>query len=211
MSIDQPRTTGPQPARPVAGAHSKSRGKGIKQWLARVTPDRNKIGEHKYLRVFGSLLEDPNLWHLNRRSASGAFAVGLFVMYMPPVGQMLMAAAGAIAFRVNLPISVALVWITNPITMPPMYYFAYFVGAWILSVETQAFQVSFWLDWHNWRDILAPLAVGCLVCAIFCSAVGYLAVQAFWRWRLVRQIRLRRARYAAAVSGISTPSSKRHT
>jgi uncharacterized protein len=47
------------------------------------------------------------------------------MMYMPPIGQMFMAAAAAIVLRVNLPISVALVWITNPLTIPPMFYFAY--------------------------------------------------------------------------------------
>jgi len=55
-------------------------------------------------------------------------------MYLPPLGRLLIAAAGAIAFRVNLPISVALVWISNPVTIPPMYYFAYLVGSWILGV-----------------------------------------------------------------------------
>lgn len=183
----------------------------MKQFLRRLAPDRTKIHEHKHLRLFGKLLQDPNLWHLNRRSAAGAFAVGLFVMYLPPLGQMLMAAAGAIAFRVNLPISVALVWITNPVTIPPMYYFAYLVGSWILGVPAQTFHVGHWLEWHNWLGLLAPMTVGCLVCATICSALGYLAIQAIWRWSLLRQIRTRKARYRAATSEASTPSSKRQT
>jgi uncharacterized protein (DUF2062 family) len=168
----------------------------VKKWLRRVTPDRARIREHKHLRVFGTLLHDPNLWHLNRRSVSGAFAVGLFVMYLPPLGQMLIAAAAAIALRVNLPISVALVWVSNPLTIPPMFYFSYRLGAWILGThpERSAFEMGFWLDWHNWIDILAPLTVGSLVCGIACATIGYLAVQAIWRWNLVRQIRKRRER-----------------
>jgi len=168
----------------------------VKKWLKRVTPDRAKIHEHKHLRVFGKLLHDPNLWHLNRRSVSGAFAVGLFVMYLPPLGQMLVAAAAAIAVRVNLPISVMLVWITNPVTMPPMYYFSYLVGTWILRQEAHidAFEMKFWLDWHNWMHIIAPLTVGSLACGIGCAIVGYVTVQAIWRWNLIRQIRKRKER-----------------
>ncbi|MEA3275937.1 MAG: DUF2062 domain-containing protein [Pseudomonadota bacterium] len=183
----------------------------MKQWLKRITPDRAKIHKIQHLRVFGTLLHDPNLWHLNRRSASGAFAVGMFVMYLPPLGQMVIAAAGAIALRVNLPISVALVWLTNPLTIPPMYYFAYLVGSWILGKPVQAFEVEFWLHWRNWLEILAPLSLGSLVCATVCSAMGYLAVQAIWRWNLVRQIRLRRERYQASASRARMPSSKRQT
>jgi hypothetical protein len=183
----------------------------VKHFLKRITPDRATIRKHKHLRVFGKLLHDPNLWHLNRRSASGAFAVGMFVMYLPPVGQMLIAAAGAIAFRVNLPIAASLVWITNPITIPPMYYFGYLVGTWILGEPAQTIDVEFWFEWRNWLEILAPLTVGCLVCATVCSALGYLAVQGIWRWNLVRQIRMRRARYKAAAPGVRTPSSKRQT
>jgi len=183
----------------------------VKQWLKRITPNRAQVREHRQLRVFGKRLQDPALWRLNRRSVAGAFAVGVFVMYLPPLGQLLIAAAGAIAFRVNLPISVALVWITNPVTIPPMYYFAYLVGSWLLGTPVQTFRVEYWLEWRNWLDILAPLTVGGLVCGAVCSALGYLAVQAVWRWNLVRRIRLRRMRYRAATYGFRTPSSKRQT
>ena len=183
----------------------------MKRWLKRLAPDRATIREHKHLRLFGKLLHDPSLWHLNRRSAAGAFALGLFVMYLPPLGQMLIAAAGAITFRVNLPISVSLVWITNPVTIPPMYYLAYLVGSRILGEPSQSFDLGFWLEWRNWLPLLAPMTVGCLVCGAVCSALGYFAVQAIWRWSLLRQIRLRRARYRAATSGVNTPSSKRQT
>ena len=183
----------------------------MKQWLKKIVPDRAKIRKHKHLRVFGKLLHDANLWHLNRRSVSGAFAVGFFVMYLPPIGQMLMAAAGAIAFRVNLPIAASLVWITNPLTIPPMYYFGYLVGTWILGEPAQTIDVEFWFEWRNWLYILAPLTVGCFVCATVCSTLGYLTIQGIWRWNLMRQIRLRRARYGSNTAGVKTPSSKRQT
>jgi len=183
----------------------------VKHFFKRISPDRAKIREHKQLRIFGKLLHDPNLWHLNRRSVSGAFAVGLFVMYLPPLGQMFIAAAGAIAFRVNLPISVALVWVTNPVTIPPMYYFAYLAGSWILGTPTTSMDLEAWLEWRNWLDFLAPLTVGCTVCGILCSVLGYFTVQALWRWNLVRQIRIRRARYETAPPEVKTPSSKSQT
>lgn len=179
-------------------------------------PDPRAILENRHFSVFGTLLHDPNLWHLNRRSAAGAFGVGLFMMYMPPIGQMLMAAAAAIALRVNLPISVALVWITNPVTIPPMFYFAYLVGCWMIGAPSARFSMEFWIDWHNWVAVLAPLGLGMLVCASACSAAGYFGIQALWRWSLMREIRYRKARYramaeAGSASGaeVSTPSSKR--
>lgn len=160
-------------------------------------PDPREILNNQYLRVFGSLLQDPNLWHLNRRSASGAFAVGLFMMYMPPVGQMFMAAAVAIKFRVNLPLSVSLVWVTNPLTIPPMFYLAYVIGALLLGQQVRMFDPHFWLDWHNWLGVVEPLLLGCLICGIVCSVTGYLTIQFLWRRNLLQQLARRRARYKA--------------
>jgi len=188
----------------------------MKHLMRRLTPDTKTIKEHRHLRVFGRLLHDPNLWHLNRRSAAGAFAVGLFMMYMPPFGQMLMAAGAAIAFRVNLPLSVALVFITNPVTIPPMFYFAYLLGAWALGREVAPFDLQFWTEPANWLLILSPLALGCLICAAACSVLGYLGVRIAWRWHVTRQMQRRRARRQAragsapaVATGLSEPSSSR--
>lgn len=182
----------------------------MKKWLKRVTPTPKSIHENRYLGIFGKLLHDPNLWHLNRRSVSGAAAAGLFVMYMPPVGHIVMSAALAIYLRVNLPIAVALVWISNPLTMPPMYYFAYHVGCRILGEDTAGFHMSAWLDWHQWIQVIWPLMLGCLVCGTVCGALGYAAAQGIWRWMLIRQIRRRRQRYRdMAASRLNTPSSSR--
>ena len=184
----------------------------MKKWLKRVTPTPKTIREHPHLGLFGKLLHDPNLWHLNRRSVAGSVAIGLFVMFVIFPFQSLIAAGLAIVLRVNLPISVALVWVTNPVTSPPMFYFAYVLGSWILGHPAQGFDLHFWLDWHNWLEIIEPLLLGSLICGTVCSLLGYLAIQAFWRWKIIRQIRARKERYGAAGgSRLNTPSSRRQT
>ncbi|MGQ9832037.1 MAG: DUF2062 domain-containing protein [Thermochromatium sp.] len=180
--------------------------------MKRVTPTPEEIYGHRWLGLFGTLLHDPNLWHLNRRSVANAVAVGLFVMYLPIFGQMLIAAALAIWLRVNLPIAVALVWITNPLTIPGMYYIAYVLGCWVLGLAPRGFDPAFWLDWHHWLEILEPMLLGCLICGVLCALIGYVAVQLLWRWQLMRQVERRRARYRALfASRDKTPSSSRHT
>lgn len=182
----------------------------MKKWLKRVIPNPKTIHDNRYLGIFGTLLHDPNLWHLNRRSVSGGVAIGLFVMYSPILTHSLIAAGLAILLRVNLPIAVALVWITNPFTIPPMFYFAYVVGCWILGHPAAGFNIHFWMDWHNWFGIMGPLVVGCLICGAVCSLLGYLTVQALWRWKVVKYLQKRRERYGAG-SRLNTPSSKRQT
>ena len=170
-----------------------------KKIIRRFLPDSHKIRNHKQLRFFGRLLHDPNLWHLNRRSVSGAFAVGLFMAFIPMPFQMIPAAALAILFRVNLAISVALVWITNPITMPPVYYFTYRLGSWILQRPPKniAFKISWeWLAaeiGHFWQ----PFLLGSLVTASVCALMGYLAMRALWRWHVIREWQRRKKKRAA--------------
>ena len=68
------------------------------------------------------------MWHINRRSVSTAIFIGLFCAFIPLPSQMLLAALIAIWLKVNLPLSVALVWVSTLITMGPMFYFAYKLG-----------------------------------------------------------------------------------
>jgi uncharacterized protein (DUF2062 family) len=157
----------------------------IKRWL----PDQDKLKEHKHLRLFGKLLLDANLWHLNRRSAAGAFAVGLFMAWIPLPCQMLLAAGGAILFRVNLPLSVALVWLSNPVTMPPLFYGAYLVGCQLLGHPAQHIDIQFTWAWlvSVFETLAPPLLLGSLVLALLSSLLGYTLIRTFWRINTVRQ------------------------
>ena len=168
----------------------------MKRWLRRNLPNPRAIRENRNLSVFGKLLHDPNLWHLNRRSAAGAFGVGLFMMYMPPIGQMLMAAAAAIVLRVNLPISVALVWITNPLTIPPMFYFAYKVGAWVLGQAPHQVNIQLSLAWvmHEMALIWQPLLLGSFIVGMTGGALSYAAIRLLWRWHVISHLRKRAER-----------------
>ncbi len=140
-------------------------------------PSHELIKGHKNLQFLGDKLHDPNLWHLHRRSVAMAFAVGLFCAWIPTPGQMALAALGAFYFRANLPVAVALVWITNPITMPPLFYFAYRLGLSVLNLPTADFSMDAVLS----GDILLPFLTGCLLIGIICATAGYFGINAFWR------------------------------
>ncbi len=160
-----------------------------RKFFQRLMPDPAKIKDNKSLSIFGELLHDPNLWHLNRRSVAGAFAVGLFFAWVPLPSQMVMAAATAILLRTNLPLSVVLVWITNPITIPPMFYFAYTLGTWLLGTTPEHFEFALSMDWllnemeANWK----PFLIGCVTLAVSSSILGYFGVQALWRYSIYKR------------------------
>lgn len=157
-----------------------------RRYFKRYVPDHDKIREHKHLRLIRPLLNDPNLLHLNRRSISGAVAVGLFVAFIPVPFQMILAAIAAVLIRVNLPISVGMVWISNPITMPPLFYFAYKVGTWILGVPESDFQFELSFEWlsHGLSTIWQPFLLGCLITGTTCALVGGLSVRMLWRLKV---------------------------
>jgi len=167
-----------------------------KRFFKRYLPDHAAIRNHKRLRsVFGTLLHDPNLFHLNRRSVSGAFAVGLFIAFLPIFFQMVLAAAVAIWVRVNLPLSVSLVWITNPFTIPPIYYFTYKLGATLLQLPPRPVQFDLSLGWflsevgRSWQ----PVLLGSVICGVISGAVGYLLVRGIWRLVVLLHLRQRRS------------------
>lgn len=166
-----------------------------KNFIKRYMPDPSKITKNKQMnKVFGTLLHDPNLFHLNRRSVSMAFFVGLFMAFVPLPSQMIMAAAAAILLRCNLPISVSLVWISNPITIPPIFYFAYKVGATILNTPEHEF--AFQLSWHWIGSELAmiwkPFLLGCTVSGLFFGALGYIVIRLLWRLHIISAIKERK-------------------
>lgn len=167
-----------------------------KKTLKSIVPSPARMREIRSLRFLGDWIYDGNLWHINRYSSSMAFFVGLFVAFMPIPGQMVIAALLAILLNCNLPLSVSLVWITNPLTMPPIFFLAYKLGALIVGVpvEPLSFELSFhWLA-NRLESIWQPFLLGCLLCALFAGSLGYFVINMLWRWRVVRHLRDRKRR-----------------
>lgn len=155
-----------------------------KKLFKKYLPSAEKIKQQKILNIFGNLLHDGNLWHLNRRSARGAFAVGLFWAWIPMPFQMLAAAAIAIPLRVNLPLTLALVWVSNPLTMPIMFYLSYLIGTVVLAAPVEPFAFEASLEWlrYSMHTIGKPFLLGCLLMATAASISGYFFID--WLWRL---------------------------
>ena len=169
----------------------------------RYLPDPQKLREHRALKPLGKWLQNPEIWHFHRRSAAGAAFIGLFVSFLPIPAHMLIAGAIAIATRCNLPIAVATVWVNNPITMGPAFFFAYKLGAWLLGTELTVSEVHLDLDWLGERfdEIWRPLLLGSLVCGWVAGVTAYVVVRIGWRIRTIRRWRLRqRSRQARAAA-----------
>jgi uncharacterized protein (DUF2062 family) len=134
------------------------------------------------------MLHDPNLWHLNRRSASGAFGIGLFFAFWPVPFQMWLSAASAIPLRVNLPLSVATVWITNPLTMPAIFYGAYLVGTTILGTPAREFEMELSWQWvvQSVETIGPAFLLGCGVCSLFFGLAGFFSLNYIWRFSVLK-------------------------
>jgi len=146
------------------------------------------------LGFLGSLLHEPNLWHLNRHSVTKAFAIGCFWGCIPIPLQMAAAALCALRFNANLPISVSLVWFSNPITMPPIFYFEYLVGAWILDMPSTTFEYELSFSWlkEQLYDIGLPLCFGSIICGTVLSVLGYIIINGVWKKSVKRKWEHRR-------------------
>ncbi|MCP4322715.1 MAG: DUF2062 domain-containing protein [Alteromonadales bacterium] len=160
-----------------------------KKLIQRFSPKPETLKNHPHLKHLGEALQNPNLWHLNRRSAAGAVAIGLFCAWMPIPFQMLLASVLAMCFSVNLPLSVALVWLSNPLTMPPLFYGAYVLGAYILNEPLVEFNFELSFQWlAEMLETIAPaLLLGSFILAIISATVGYLSLRLLWRLNIAKK------------------------
>jgi uncharacterized protein (DUF2062 family) len=170
-----------------------------KHTLKQFAPSPARLREIRSLRFLGEWIYEPNLWHINRYSAAMAFFVGLFTAFLPVPGQMVIAAFAALVLHCNLPLSVGLVWVTNPITMPAIFYLAYQVGALLLEVPVREVQFELSVAWlqSSLGAIWQPLLLGCLLCGTLFGALGYFVIMMLWRIHVAHKWHKRRKARAA--------------
>lgn len=122
----------------------------------------------------------PSLLSINRRAVSKGVMIGLFVAFIPMPLQMIPILMMRFIVRFNVPIAIAMILITNPLTMPFVYLAEYKTGAFILGSELQPVELT--LEWfqNNIDDIAAPLYAGTLVFSTVISLSAYFLIQLLW-------------------------------
>ena len=182
----------------------------MRKHFHRYLPTAEAILAKPWFAPFRPWLGHPNLWHLNRHSVAGGFAIGLFSGLVPGPLQMLTAALLAIPLKKNLPIALATTLYTNPVTIAPLYLLAYGYGRLLMGASHHPVMVqSFEWDWAHWIDsceamlhwmlsLGAPLAVGLVALSLTLAALGYAVVHFGWRAYVMFKWRARARKRAAA-------------
>jgi len=116
----------------------------------------------------------------NRDLVSKSFFIGLFLAFLPIPMQMLVVILLMRFVKFNVPVAIALCWVSNPITMPFIFYVEYIVGAYLLNIEIETIQIS--VEWfnNNFQDIFIPLYFGALIVASFVSTSFYFLINFLW-------------------------------
>ncbi len=174
---------------------------------ARVRPAVDGIMANPTVRRYFPALADPDLWHLNRRSAARAVAVGLFCGLIPGPLQVAGAIVGCLVFRANFPVAVVTTLYTNPFTIVPLYVIAYEFGRLFFpdappGIAPTLPSATGWSEWLAallaWMEQMGkPLAVGLVLLATTLAAAGWTVVRLAWRchaaWAWRRRAQLRAA------------------
>jgi uncharacterized protein (DUF2062 family) len=151
-----------------------------RRFLKRILPDHRRLRERRFMRPFAALLRHPEYWAVRRENVARAFAIGLFI-----------------AFRANIPVAFATIWISNPFTIVPIFFFAYWLGTVILGVPMSRFSFELSWDWAS-RElpfVWKPLFTGSFVLSASSALLGYFGVQ--WIWRRGILFRYHRRRRSA--------------
>ena len=118
---------------------------------------------------------------INRKSVTKALLVGIFIAFIPMPFQMLAVLAVSPFIRFNIPIAISMVWLSNPFTMPPMYYMEYLTGCKLLGIEP-LHGIEMTVDWfkENIDKIFVPLYVGTFFYSATVAPAVYFIVN--WLW-----------------------------
>jgi hypothetical protein len=154
--------------------------------LRSLAPRREQLEAHPWLRGLAPRLSNPRLWRWSRRSVALGLAIGLFIGFLVPVAQIVLAAAAAVLLRANVAVAAAGTLVTNPLTVPPIYYAAYHLGAWATGASPSP---SFSFDdplkiAESLGSNLAPLFAGLALTACVAAVASYILVSQVWIWRV---------------------------
>jgi uncharacterized protein (DUF2062 family) len=177
----------------------------LRQLTQRLQPAIDNVTAHPFVARWLPALRDPDLWHINRRSAARAVAIGLFCGLIPGPFQVLGSILMCLWIRANFPIAIVTTFYTNPLTIVPLYVVAYEMGKLFFpdapampridvpeAMSPGDFVPALW-DWM--KQLGKPLAIGLPMLAASLAFLGWAFVRLGWRlhamWAWRRRARTR--------------------
>ncbi len=130
------------------------------------------------------------------RAIAGGLGLGTFIAFTPTVGvQLILAFVIATFFNFNRPAAMIPVWITNPVTVAPIYTFNYWLGMkmWdgpplsevsglFIDIGRTMARLEFWNIKEQFlavlqmgREILLPLLLGSITIGVISGVLVYIS------------------------------------
>jgi len=158
----------------------------MKSILKKYSPKRENIN----LGWLNKHLTDPELWKWNKKTIAKAFAIGLFCAFLPIPGHTILVAILSMMLSANILLSILVVWVNNPITMLPIYYFTYKIGASIIGIEIDSeFEFSFGYLMDNLGSATLAMWIGGLITSIVAAILGYFSIISIYKYKALKRIK----------------------
>jgi uncharacterized protein (DUF2062 family) len=152
----------------------------VKKFL-KPLPRRSNVHRYPVLKWFAeTAYKRSYLWSFKGQSMQAALFWGIWISMLPIVGiQMIVVFFVSLLVRANLPLIVALQWISNPLTMGPIYFADYKIGMILINLMGFKYPKNSLLsrnyDWSEFSmkellrllDTFPPMFLGGSVLGIF--------------------------------------------
>lgn len=147
-----------------------------------------KLRDRPVMRWFARHFLDKQVWKPTQHTLAGGTAVGMFVtLQLLPI-QTPSAVILAAIFRVNIPIAIALCWLSNPFTIPFLAWLEYAVGKWFLALYTTVPATPFpkqlpdsMVDaWVVLREHAPVMLMGGILVGAVGALISYVATWGVW-------------------------------
>lgn len=192
-------------------------GSQSKSWLAdtirKNMPTRETLEGNRFTR---HLAKRQELWRFTRRSVPRGVAIGLLVgiFALIPGIQMIGAALMCVPGRGNIPIAVAMTFLSNPATTPLILIVSALIGnflgfhadtATVYAMVDRGAPIGEWAHWF-FSDAAPAVLVGLAVLSVVAASLGYVIAGMIWR-PIVARRRKRRLHAALARRHTGHPST----
>lgn len=172
--------------------------------IRRNMPTREQLEGNRWTR---GLAVRHELWRFTRRSVPRGVAVGLLVgiFALIPGVQIIGAALLCVPGRGNIPIAVAMTFLSNPATTPLILIASAMIGnfmgfradtAMVYEMVERGASLGDWAGWF-FSDAAPALLVGLAILSVVAAALGYVIAGMIWRPLVARR---RKRRLSAALA-----------